>query len=111
VADSVRQACAGSDITGNTYETLLSFLATPDLPPYYRMKTHLALSGTDERDEPWENLASCHHNLKEAERALAECKNVYRDAGDVQLLRRQVSVIREEWAELQKRDGDSDDSD
>jgi hypothetical protein len=86
----------------------IDFLKPSNLPPYYKMKKHLALSGADERDEPRENLVSCRHHLKAAEAALAECKNVYRDAEDVRVLERFDSIIREEWAEFQKRDADDD---
>ena len=79
-----------NDINGSVERVVLKFPhISPVLPTYYQMKTHLALSGADEQDEPWENLAACRHNLKEAEKALAESKNVYRDAEDVQLLKRQ----------------------
>ena len=92
--------------------TLLRFLATPDLPPYYKVKVHITLSGADEENDPFDNLAACRYHLNAADNALAECKNLYKDEGDVQQLQKLEAVIKGERKALQKRqkaiDGDSD---
>lgn len=72
-------------MTGNVSGTLLSFLATAGLPPYYQMKAHLALSGADEQNEPHEDMIACRHHLKAPKNALIESKTVYKDAGDVKI--------------------------
>jgi hypothetical protein len=43
--------------------------------------------------------------------ALAESKNVYTDAEDLQLLERQGAVMRGNWTDLRKSEGDAEDSD
>lgn len=58
------------------------------------MKAHLALSGADEQNEPYENLIACRHHFKAAECALAESKNVYTDAEDVRMLRKYERQFR-----------------
>lgn len=85
--------------------SMLRFLQTPDLPPYYRMKANLALSGTDQQNEPEESLVACHHHLKAAQTALAECRRHYsNDAIDVACLQRHQEIIEEEWVALQERE-------
>jgi hypothetical protein len=74
-----------------------------NLPPYYKLKTHFTLSAADEEDEPWEIFAVCRHYLNQAEKALAECKGVYKDAGDVQRLRLIEALIEEEQRALVER--------
>ena len=107
-----QQACAGSDISGDVTGTLRALLETPDLPPYYKVKTCITLSAADEEEGPLENLAACHHHLNTADKAMAECKDVYKDATDVQHLQTLGAVIKEERDALQKRekaiDSDSD---
>ena len=66
------------------------------------MKTHLALSAADE-DDRWHNLAVCRHHLNQAERALADCMDVYKDAGDVQRLREIEVLIEEERRAVEER--------
>lgn len=97
------QAFAGNKTTGKITGPLLKFLSNPDLPPYFKMKTHLTLSGADEEDDVWENLAVCRHHLNAAEKALAECKEVYKDAVDVQRLRMIEALIEEERSALLER--------
>lgn len=106
---------AGSDITGDVSGTLRSFVKEPSLPTYYRMKAYLALSGADEEDEPWENIAACRHFLKEAEKAFKDAQEIYvHDERDVEALKGFERIIQEEWDELRKRerladsDGDND---
>ncbi|KAM0710850.1 hypothetical protein Q7P35_001588 [Cladosporium inversicolor] len=98
-----QEAFAGNKETGAITGPLLKFLLTPDLPPYFKMKANLALSGADEEEEPWENLAVCRHHLNAAEKALAECMEVYKDAGDVQRLRMIETLIEEERSALLER--------
>lgn len=108
-----QQACAGSDISGDVTGTLRTFLETPDLPQYYKVKTCITLSAADEEEGPWENLAACHYHLNAADKALIECKDIYKDATDVQHLQTLEAVIKEERDALQKREkainGDADD--
>lgn len=84
-------------------DTLQEFLLSSDLPPYYRMQTHLTLSGADEQDGPWEDVWACRLHLDAAANALADCKDVYKDAGDVQHLKTFETVIKKERSEMQKR--------
>lgn len=78
-----QQACVGSDTSGDVTRALHAFLKTPDLPPYYKLKAYITLSAADDEDDPLENLAACHYYLNAADEALAECKDVYKDATDV----------------------------
>ena len=91
----------------------MALLKTPDLLPYYKVKTCITLSAADEEEEPEENLAACYYHLNAADKALTECKDVYKDATDVQHLQTLEAVIKEEREALQKRkkaiDGDDDD--
>ena len=102
--NNIYQALAGNKTTGTITGTLLKFLQTPNLPPYYQLKSHLTLSGADEEDEAWENLAVCRHHLNAAEKALAECKDAYKDASDVKRVQAIEAVIKEEWGALQERE-------
>jgi hypothetical protein len=67
------------------------------------MQVHLTLSGADEQGEAWENVWACRHHLDAAANALADCKDVYKEAGDVQHLQTFEEVIQEEKSEMQKR--------
>lgn len=46
----------------------------------------------------------CRHHLNAAEKALVECKDVYKDASDVKRLLAIEAVIKEEWSALQERE-------
>lgn len=98
------QAFSSNKTTGAITGPLLKFLSTPDLPPYFKMKIHLTLSGADEEDDAWENLAVCRHHLNAAEKVFAECKEVYTNAVDVQRLRMIKKLIEEERSALLERE-------
>jgi len=85
--------------------TLSDFLKTPDLAPYYKVKAYITLSSAEEEEDLLMNLAACRFHLNKAGRALAECKDVYKDAGDVQCLQMLEAVIEEEQNALLKRAG------
>ena len=72
------------------------------------MKGHLTLSAADEQNEPHENLIACRHHLKAAESALAESKNLYKDAEDVEVLRTYEGIIKDEWDALRRRESEAD---
>jgi hypothetical protein len=95
------QAFAG-DEKGAITTPLLRFVIRPDIPLYYKVKAHLALSAADE-DDRWHNLAICRRHLNEAERALADCMDVCKDAGDVQRLRAIEVLIEEERRAVEER--------
>ena len=99
-----QQACVGSDTSGDVTRAFHAFLKTPDLPPYYKLKAYITLSAADDEDDPLENLAACHYYLNAADEALAECKDVYKDATDVHHLQTLEAVIKEERGALQKRE-------
>jgi len=98
---NIHQAFAG-DEKGAITTLLLRFVIRPDIPLYYKVKAHLALSAADE-DDPWHNLAICRRHLNEAERALADCMDVYKDPGDVQRLRAIEVLIEEERRAVEER--------
>jgi len=54
-----QQACTTDDTTSDASESLTELLMSPELPPYYRMKAHLTLSGTDEQGGAWEDVWAC----------------------------------------------------
>lgn len=104
------QACASIKAEGNVIGTFREFLQTPDLPPYYKMKANFVLSSADEEEEPWENVAACRHYLNEADKAMAECKEVYKSAEEVRQLQVFEEYIVEERQALREcvREIDSD---
>lgn len=105
------KACA-SDIGGKVGGTLREFLKKDDLPPYYKFKASMALSGVDEEKKPWENLAATHHFLKKAEEAVKLAKETYvHDLQDTLTLEAQSKILEGEWEELRQRQKDMDSSD
>ncbi|GAB7327098.1 hypothetical protein MBLNU13_g11018t1 [Cladosporium sp. NU13] len=77
----LKEACAGNDTTGDA---------------------HLTLSGADEQIGPWEDVWACRLHLDAAVNALADCNDVYKEAGDVQHLQTFEAVNKEERSEMQK---------
>jgi hypothetical protein len=110
---AMAQAVSGSDITGCVSGTLHKFLKEPELPIYYQMKAYWALSGADEEDEPWENLAACRHYLKKATEALKESQRTYISKEDTEFLEVYEKELRAEWVQFYQRERlmDSDDED
>lgn len=109
------QAVGGSDITRDVSGSLRSFLKEPSLPTYYKLKVYLALSGANEENEPWKNIAACRYFLREAEKALQEAQKIYVNKEyDAEVFRNYERIVQKEWEELRKReqladsDGDSD---
>lgn len=98
------QACASIKAEGDVIGTFCEFHKTPDLPPYYKMKANFVLSSADEEEEPWENVAACRHYLNEADKAMAECKAVYKSTKEVRQLQVFEEYIVEERQALSKRE-------
>jgi hypothetical protein len=72
------------------------------------MKANVVLSSADEEEEQWENLAACRHYLNEADKAMAECKELYRSAEEVRHLEVLEGYIIEEHQALRERESDSE---
>jgi hypothetical protein len=89
-------------LNGTYNETLLELLKNPDLLLFIKMKAKFVLGSID-REQPGEDLVLNRHYLDEAEKMLAECKEVYESAEDVQHLQRFGTWIEEERQVLQRR--------
>lgn len=82
------------------------------MPPYYKIKAYLALSGANEEDGPEENIAACRHFLNKAEEALREAQQIYvNEERAVDVLKSFQRIIQEERQNLRKREQSDSDSD
>ena len=96
-------------MNGTITGTMLKFLDTDGLPPYYQVKAYIVLSAADE-DEPDQNLLATRSAFREAEKALKVAKETYvHDAKDAGKLEELEQTIKEEWAALHQREEDFSD--
>ncbi|CAK4030939.1 Hypothetical predicted protein [Lecanosticta acicola] len=99
-AERFLEACEGN-ILGNVSSTIIRFVKTPGLPPYYHFKCYIILAAAREEETAEANVAVGKHYIAKAREAHVRGKELYvHDPRDKLTLEALRKCIDEEWAAL-----------